>query len=166
MARFERCVGAEATPCEVRLLDRQVEMTVRAADRHFWSPHLKLLVDAEHDHTTVRGRFGPNVNVWTMFLAANTVLFLVGTVGLFIGTSQLQIGQSPVGLWLSAGCLVGAALVWAAGKLGQRWAHDQMVLIHRFVHDLFEDVIDDDIHCEACDDDPDAAPGAWRTRSG
>jgi hypothetical protein len=153
MERFERAASAEASPCVVYVLDEQVEMTVRADRRHFWSPYLKVLVDPRERHSALRGKFGPNINVWTMFVAAYAVLFVVGSVGLFIATSQLQLGQPPSGLWLTGACLFVATLVWMAGKLGQRWAYDQMVLIHQFVHELFADVVADQIYCEACDDD-------------
>lgn len=153
MERFGRCQVSGTSPCAVHLLDRQVEMTVRAEQRHFWSPYLKVLLEEEAGQTTLRGTFGPNINVWTMFVAAYAVLSLVGAVGLFIATSQLQIGQSPSGVWLSAACLLLSALVWTAGKLGQRWAHDQMVQIHRFVHELFADAVAEEVFCEACDDE-------------
>jgi hypothetical protein len=158
MDRFQQRVASETAPCEVHLLDRQVEMTALARDRHFWSPYLNVLLEEQNGYTTLRGRFGPNINVWTMFLAAYAVLFILGGVGLVIGTSQLQIDQPPTGLWLSAGCICLAALTWVAGKVGQRWAYDQMVLIHLFVHELFDDVIADDIFCEACDNKPISPP--------
>ncbi|MFP4600593.1 MAG: hypothetical protein ACLFVJ_20225 [Persicimonas sp.] len=153
LERFRHSAESTAHPCDVSVLDRQVEMTVRTAEQHFWSPYLNVLLETDRGHTVLRGKFGPNINVWTMFVAAYAVLGLVGLVGLIAATSQLQIDQPPSGLVLSAGCLFLSALVWVAGKLGQRWAYDQMVVIHLFVHELFADVIADEIYCEACEDD-------------
>ena len=150
MERFGRTAESETSPCEVFLFDRQVEMTVPATRRHFWSPYLKVLVRREHGETVLRGKFGPNISVWSMFLAAYAVAGLTGAAGLFIGISQWQIGLTPTGFWLSGGCLLLAVLVWIAGKVGQRWAYGQMVAIHLFVHELFADAIADDVYCEAC----------------
>lgn len=152
MERFRDGKEAGALPYEVNLLQYQVEISPEVAQRHFWSPYLKVLIEADEDRAVLDGRFGPNINVWTMFVAAYTVLFLTGTMGLIIATSQLQIGQPPAGFWISAICSLLAGLVWIAGQVGQRWAHEQMVAIHVMMLELFNDVLEDKIHCQACND--------------
>jgi hypothetical protein len=152
MDRFRAHRDAGSLPCEIALLDRQIEISVPPAQRHFWSPFLNMLLETTGDHTTLQGKFGPNVNVWTMFLAAYVLLLLVGSTGLLIASSQFQLDQSPTGLYLSAACLAASALVWLAAQLGKRWAYDQMVHIHEVVHQLFDDVITDELYCEACDE--------------
>ncbi len=158
MERFEELQGDDSHRCEVLLLERQVEMTVTAEERHYWSPYLKMLLKEEGTQTVLEGKFGPNINVWSLFLAAYAVLAIVGSGGLILATSQFQLGQSPTGLWLSTTCLVLAVVVWIAGKIGQRWAYDQMVLIHTVVHQEFAGSIADDIYCEACEGDPTVGP--------
>ncbi len=160
MERFEQLRTDRSHPCEIYLLDRQVEMTVDREQRHVWSPYLKMLLEEEGPHTILRGKFGPNINVWSLFLAAYAVLAITGSGGIILATSQLQIGQTPSGFLLSSVCLVLAVLVWVAGKIGQRWAYDQMVLIHRIVHDAFEGTVVDEIYCEACEGDPDVVSDA------
>ncbi len=141
MERFEKSAQSDATPFEISLFERQVEMTVPEERRHFWSPYLKLRIRSAQQGTELHGVFGPNINVWSMFLAGYAVVAMSGVTGLIIGISQFQIGQYPGGLWLMAGCLLLALLIWIAGKIGRRWAHDQTVDIHRFVHQSFSDVI-------------------------
>ncbi len=155
MTRFQELSEGRSHSCEIYLLDRQVEMTVDAEQRHYWSPYLKMLLEESGPHTVLRGKFGPNINVWSLFLAAYAVLSITGSGGLLLATSQLQLAQTPNGLLLTGGCLVLAIVVWIAGKIGQRWAYDQMVYIHGVVHQLFADNVVDEIYCEACESDPD-----------
>ncbi len=152
MDRFRDCIEADNLPCQVSLLDRQIEISVQPEERHFWSPFLNMLLETDESHTLLQGKFGPNVNVWTMFLAAYALLLLTGTLGVLIATSQFQLGQTLTGLYLSAAALLVAAAVWGAGQLGKRWAYDQMVVIHHVVHNLFDDVLADEVFCEVCED--------------
>lgn len=151
--RFGDHKDSGTAPFDLYIEDRQVEMSVDAGRRHFWSPYLKLRLEQQQNATVLKGTFGPNINVWSMFLAAYAVCVLTGSTGLIIGVSQLLIDQSPVGLWLTAGGLAASTLIWAAGQIGQRLAYDQMVAIHLFVHELFVDVLTDGPYCEACDND-------------
>lgn len=146
-------------PFELYVEDRQAELTVSADDRHFWSPYLKLRIDPEDGETELRGTFGPNINVWSMFVAAYAVSALVGTTGLFVAFSQVWIDQSPTGLGLTALSVVATLLVWVAGQIGQRLAYDQMIALHLLVHHQFQDVLAAPPRCEACADD-DSIPTA------
>jgi hypothetical protein len=141
MARFRQRIDAGNQPCRLSLLERQVEVSVRAEHQHFWSPFLNMLVYPDEGRTILRGKFGPNVNVWTFFLALYAILSLTGTTGFIAATSQLQIGEAPTGFYLTAACLVLAGLVWLAGQLGQRLAHDQIEHIHAYVHEVLADVL-------------------------
>ena len=85
----------------------------------------------------LRGKYGPNVNVWTMFVAAYAVFFLAGMVGFALGTSQMGLGQPATGLWIVAGCVLLAMLVYGVGRIGPRLAHPQTMVIHGFIVELF-----------------------------
>ncbi len=146
--RFETLSVDESHSCEVYLLDRQVEMTVDPEERHYWSPYLKMLLEREDSQTVLRGKFGPNINVWSLFVAVYAVIAMIGAGGLILAPVQVQLDQTPSGLWMSVGCLVLAVLVWIVGKIGQRWAYDQMVYIHRIVCESFADTIVDDPQLE------------------
>ena len=65
-------------------------------DRHFWSPRLNLSIEETADgHTRIEGTYGPNANVWGLFLYA---YLLIGTLGTFAGVfgfAQWMIGMRP-----------------------------------------------------------------------
>lgn len=130
-------------PCQVQLYEHQVEFSVRERDRHFWSPFLNLVIESTSDETVLYGKYGPNVNVWSMFLAAYAALFIGAAVGFFLGTSQMQLDQPLTGFWLTLGCTVGAVVVYVVGRIGRSLAHPQMMMFHGCVERVFgEHIID------------------------
>jgi hypothetical protein len=146
MARFTEARKRDDLPCRLELYENQVEFSVLESDRHFWSPFLNLLVEqVGDDGTCLRGKYGPNVNVWSMFLAAYAATGLAGTGGLIIGLSQYQLGQSATGLLLAAACGLAAIVIYGIGRIGRSLAHPQMIVFHEFLEELFDDVI---VHLE------------------
>lgn len=137
MALFAARKQAGDLPYVLRLYEHQVELSVREADRHFWSPFLNLIVHTEDGRTTLRGKYGPNINVWTMFLGAYAALFIVGSVGVVAAWSQALIKQPVTGHWVALGCAALAAAIYALGRFGRHLAHPQMVGFHDFIETLF-----------------------------
>ena len=139
--RMERRIQEESVPWHVQLLNGQVEISPRNRDLHFWSPYLKVrLVEEPPGTTTMRGIFGPNINLWTFLLAIYAVCGLLGATGLLVALSQWQLDQNMTGLFLSAFCALVASLVWGAAQLGKRFAQEQMEGIYAFIVETYGDV--------------------------
>jgi uncharacterized membrane protein (DUF485 family) len=119
-----------------------VELNIPTDERHFWSPQLKLVFYEEPEgRALVDGRFGPNPNLWTLFLAAYVFFLMIGFAGLMIGTSQWGLGQTPTGLSLLLVGGIGFVGVFVISRIGQRLADEQMDRLGRFVRHRFEDVM-------------------------
>lgn len=139
--RMRERLERESAPYHVALLNGQIEVSPRREALHFWSPYLKVRLEEEEDTTTLRGRFGPNVNLWTLLVALYTICGLLGGTGLLVAFSQIQLGQELSGLWLTAGCALVAFAVWLAAQIGQRFAQEQMRGIHRFLMEVYEEAL-------------------------
>ncbi|QDG53566.1 ABC transporter ATP-binding protein [Persicimonas caeni] len=137
VTRFEECVQSKDCPFVIHFHDHQVEITVPKARQHFWSPYLNLLIEPTDEGAELDGRFGPNVSVWTMFVAAYAVLGISGGVGVLMGFSQISLKQQTSGFWVAGGCMLGIALVYAVAMFGQRLAGEQMGEIRGFVEERF-----------------------------
>ena len=143
--------GRPELGCKIQLLDRQLEVSVPPAERHFWSPFLNILVeDGPEGGAALRGQFGPNANVWSLFLAGYAIVSITGAMGLVLATSQLQLGGAPVGFVVAGACLVAGVMIWGAGQVGQRLARAQMVALHRRVIALLGELQVSDVVCEPC----------------
>jgi hypothetical protein len=110
----------------------QIELRIRRDAQRLWTPELKLCVErSDEAHTTLRGRFGPDGHVWTLFLAMYALCGLAAFSGVMVLSSQLMVrGGGMWGGWLLAAGGVGAALVYALALVGQRLAQDHMERLH------------------------------------
>lgn len=125
----------------VSRIDNHVFLRLPKHKQHFWSPQLHLEIDElEPNSSTVRGLFGPNPTVWTMFMFFH---FLVA--GLFIGfgvwaytnwalktTFALQVSMMffMVILWV---------VLYVIGQIGKKVGMDEMHLLHGFMRDTLRD---------------------------
>lgn len=138
MARLEKALEAEGSPVSGNAFTLQYELEVTEHDRHTWSPFLNLLLEEGDDGTHLRGRFGPNASVWTMFVAAYTVLGLSGGIGLIVASSQWSIQQPATGLYVTVLTALLAVVVYVVGKVGEKLAQEDMERIRAYVETVFE----------------------------
>ena len=108
------------------------ELHVPIATRHFWSPRLQVTFDDRGDTTQLHCTFRPEPGVWTGFVFAHCVCWVLALCGLSMGLSQWTLGRPPtalialgLGMLLSLGLYVGALL-------GHRLGMDQMRALRRF----------------------------------
>ena len=127
-------------PCEGLSTDQQIDLRIRPEDVHFWSPQLKVVLRPdEGGRTRMLGHFGPNSNLWTLFMAAYGFVVLSMITGVFYGSAQLMLREYAWALWtlpIGAVCLV---VIYAAAAVGQRWGHDQTEVLERFLSTAVQD---------------------------
>lgn len=135
-ARIVEEVGkAEERPpgsrVEVKNFPGYVTLRIPEEDQHFWSPLLNLSLETDDEgRTVIHGIYGPNANVWTIFLYG---YLLIGSLTLFsglLGISQWVVGVNSWGLIIFgvlAGLLIGLYLL---AQFGQKLAARQTYLLH------------------------------------
>lgn len=137
--RFE---SISAFPCRIEsFYDRQLEVHVGASHRHVWSPQLRIWLTQHDDHLHVEGIFGPESNIWTMFMAGYAVGGMTALGGALVLSSQMSLRAGPRwgGMILLTG-LVFVALVYALSHVGRYFSLEQMsVLYHTLRDDLVEE---------------------------
>ncbi|MBC8127991.1 MAG: hypothetical protein H8M99_12690 [Gloeobacteraceae cyanobacterium ES-bin-144] len=125
-------VNRENECCEVKSFPSFVCLRIPEVDRHFWSPRLNLsLKPTEDGKTLVEGTYGPNANVWSIFIYA---YLITGSVGLFsgiLGFCQKMIGHQPWGLWIFGVVLTTAAALYVFAQFGQKLGARQTFLLHQ-----------------------------------
>lgn len=131
-ARLARAVEAGADPCEMKVFPGFICLRIPEQDRHFWSPRLNLEFEGTQDgKTRIEGIYGPNANVWGLFLYG---YLLTGTFGLFsgiFGLAQCLIGKHPWALWIFGAMLALALALYLVAQFGQKLGAQQTFRLHR-----------------------------------
>lgn len=130
--RLVEQVETGADPCEVRNFVGYICLRIPEQDRHFWSPRLTLTLEPTGDgRTRIEGIYGPNANVWSLFLYGH---LLSGTFGLFAGiygSVQWSLGQDPWALWIFAAMLGIALGLHLLARFGRRLGARQTLRLHQ-----------------------------------
>ena len=125
-------VEVEGGRCEVKSFPGFICLRIPEQDRHFWSPRLNLnLEPVEDGKTLVEGTYGPNANVWSLFLYGYLVS---GSIGLFsgiLGSCQWWIGHLPWGLWIFGTMVAVAVGLYVFAQFGQKLGARQTFLLHQ-----------------------------------
>ncbi|UCF67704.1 MAG: hypothetical protein JSV80_18430 [Acidobacteriota bacterium] len=132
-ARVEAQLRQPDSPCVGLVTEDQIELRVRSAERRFWSPQLVVRVTSSDGSCELKGHFGPDAQVWSLFLATYAFIVLCALFGFFYGVAQLMIEQPPVALWSVPLAVVLIVLIYVAAGVGQRLGSHQAEILHAFL---------------------------------
>ena len=135
MQRLQTLVHKVDGPLTGSVAGHHMTLTVREADRHFWSPWLHIELTEVEGQTHFRGRFTPHPSVWTGFAFSYFSLIVIAAFALIWGTSQWMLDHRPTALWIALICAVGVTALWWSAQIGQRLAREQMHHIRDAVYD-------------------------------
>ena len=121
----ERLKGTDYEDC-TRSKGRCAYFFVDEEERRVWSPHLSVQVEPKTEGSLLRGRFGPQPELWTLFVFLYTAVGFLATIGLMLGFVQWQSGMDPWGLWGVWLGVPGLAVLYGVSATGQRLSAHQM----------------------------------------
>ena len=117
--------------CELKIFPRFLCLRIPESERHFWSPRLHLAIDPTEDgRTRLVGTYGPNANVWALFLYG---YLFTGSAGLFAGIfgyAQWQMDTTPWGLWIAAAMVAAVGGLYLLAQFGQKIGAAQTFRLH------------------------------------
>ena len=118
--------------CEVKNFPGYLCLRIPEQDRHFWSPRLTLSIESAGDgKTSIEGIYGPNANVWSLFLYG---YLITGTLAVFaacIGLVQVMLDHTPWGLWVLGLMLAAVVTLYVVAQFGQKLGVQQTFLLHQ-----------------------------------
>ncbi len=101
-------------------------------ERHFWSPRLLLNFDAQLDGTTcIEGVYGPETEVWSVFLYGYLFSGMIGIFSGILGCAQFFTRGYPWGFWVTGAMALVAAGFYLAAQLGQKLGAWQTFQLHK-----------------------------------
>jgi len=117
---------------EVKAFPGYICLRIPPAERNFWSPRLTLSLDAAPDHTTrIEGLYGPNANLWSLFLFGYLIIGVFGMFSGILGWAQHVIGSPPWGLWVCGVMAFLALVMYLVAQLGQKFGAVQTYQLHQ-----------------------------------
>ena len=131
--RKKICTPLELNPdgFEVKSTMGMVVIHISEKNRHRWSPRLQLSLEKTEDGGThIVGVYGPEHEVWALFIYGYLITGLLATFSGIFGFSQLFIGHSPWALWICGSMLVLAGLLYLSAQLGQKLGAWQTFDLH------------------------------------
>lgn len=134
---------ADDAPFEGQVVKGHACLRSHTGRRNLMSPHLELDVQEEDGADVLRGRFSPQPNVWTGFMALFGIIGMLGLAGAMYGFAQMTVGESPRWL-LAAPAAVGIiAFIYGAAFIGQGLSSAEMFDLRAFVQCTVRDVEDE-----------------------
>lgn len=116
---------------ELRPFAEFIGIHLAEAQRRYWSPRLFLSLNAREDGTTeIEGLYGPEIEVWSVFLYGYLGTGMLGTLSGIYGGAQLFIGQEPWALYVTGSMAVIALGLYLAAQLGQKFGAHQTCQLH------------------------------------
>jgi hypothetical protein len=133
-----RALRHRAKDFEIKSFPGFVCLRLPEVDRHFWSPRLNLSFEAdESGQTRVEGVYGPNANLWSLFVYGYLIIGSAALFGGCLGFAQHALGKSAWGLWIFWSSLALGVALWLMAQLGQKLGAHQTYRLHQ----LFESAL-------------------------
>ncbi len=131
-AAFMRGLALHAPTLMVRPVAGFIGIHLPDGERRYWSPQLFLNMEAAPEGgTRVAGVYGPEIEIWSVFLYGYLGAGMLGTFSGILGFSQWRLGQSAWGLWICGAMAVLALLLYLFAQLGQKFGAWQTFQLHQ-----------------------------------
>lgn len=79
--------------CHLKIKHNHIWMNMPDTKREYWSPHLHIELETkDNNQTHIRGLFGPEPNLWTLFMFLHFII-----AGIFIIFSVMAYSNSVLG---------------------------------------------------------------------
>lgn len=126
-----------------KTIHNQFVVRVKKEEKHYWSPELHIDFERlPEGNTLIRGLYGPNPNVWTLFaFMYGSVVLCILFLGIYEGC-QYSLGildSFSLGIPIMIGV---GMLLYVVSQIGQKLAAEQTFAIHHFLEDALHAHID------------------------
>lgn len=130
--RILRSFAGHAPAYDIKAFPEFIGIHIADKDRRYWSPRLFLsLKPASERSTLIEGIYGPECEVWSIFVYGYLLTGMLGTFSGILGFAQWHIDSSPWGLWICGGMIVLAGLLYLFAQLGQKLGAWQTFQLHQ-----------------------------------
>ena len=124
-----------------KVYEEHLSLDIIKSKQHFWSPHLNVNFEVTDEGVILRGRYGPQPSIWTIFMFAYGALGILFIFIALYGLSQKALQQEAPILWSLPFIGSGIGILWLSGQTGQKLGVEQTFILHHFLEDALEEQI-------------------------
>jgi hypothetical protein len=130
--RLVQALATHSPELEVKVFPDFVGVHIGEAARRYWSPRLFLsLQAAPAGGTLIEGIYGPEIEVWGVFLYGYLITGLLATFAGIFGCAQLLVKTEPWAFWVVGTMAVLAGLLYLGAQFGQKLGAWQTFQLHQ-----------------------------------
>lgn len=132
-------LNAKDATCKGRITDiHYATLYIPAKDQHYWSPQLSLTIEEEGEGSLLRGLYGPQPAIWTMFVFFYCIIGFATLVILMVGLSYMSLDLPTTIFWWVPLLILLLLSLYLVAFLGQRKGQDQMIILHQFLENALD----------------------------
>ncbi|WP_298221144.1 hypothetical protein [Flavobacterium sp.] len=94
--KFEDQAQTSSKDYKIKICENHIWFYVIGAKKQYWSPHLHIELEPKENHTHIRGLFGPDQTLWTLFMFLHFVVAGIFTIFGMILYSNIRLKQPYV----------------------------------------------------------------------
>lgn len=130
-ARLLQAFAADSSRYEVHDFDQFIGVHIADAERRFWSPRLLLVLEPSEGGTQLQGTYGPEMEIWSVFLYGYLISGLLGMFSAMLGCAQILTGETPWAFWVVGAMVLIAAALYVGAQFGQKLGAWQTFQLHQ-----------------------------------
>tara|TARA_R100000306_G_scaffold37422_1_gene37696 strand:+ start:1228 stop:1743 length:516 start_codon:yes stop_codon:yes gene_type:complete len=126
---------SEQVAFKISCVDDHIFIKLPKNQQHFWSPQLHLeFEEAEKNSCSIKGFFGPNPTIWTMFIFLHVgvgILFMINATWMY---SNYSLGNPlDIQIWIFIVLILIWVLLYVAGTVGKKKGRPDMQELYYFM---------------------------------
>lgn len=130
-SRLEAALANRNEGVEVRAFPGLIGLHLAADARHRWSPRLMLNLEPAADGTTwIEGIYGPEPEVWSVFLYGYLCSGMAGVFSAILGGAQWFTGGPAWAFFITGTAALLAGGLYVAAQLGQKLGAGDTLKLH------------------------------------
>lgn len=111
-------------------------------DQHYWSPQLTLTIEETEAGSLIRGLYGPQPSVWTMFIFFYSFIGFATMIVALTGLSFWSLDKDASILWWVPALILLFFSLYLVAYLGQKFGQKQMIYLHHFMEECLGERIE------------------------
>ncbi|GAB5561534.1 MAG: hypothetical protein SynsKO_31810 [Synoicihabitans sp.] len=142
--QLQHALESQPEGFEIKSNPGMIVVHIPERKRRRWSPRLQLGLDrTDSEKTLIAGVYGPEHEVWALFVLGYIATGLLAVFSGIYGGVQLFLKDEPWALWITGSMVVIAGVLYLLAQFGQKLGAWQTFQLHHAFEEALESVASD-----------------------